>query len=367
MRKPPRRSAPSSSSKRAQRARAEQLAVALVEAAEHGHPEPIAREPERRSRLERLLEQRGDVALAHPDVDAVDQRHELLRSRHDRDLDRARHDLAQPRIALEPRDVRLLLAHDLDPVDQLGHGPLLDGLLAERRQDVRDVVHEGRVRPDDEHAPQPLAMRVEEPGRAVQPDGRLAGAGTALHDERAFGLGRDQPVLVRLDRGDDVAHPHVAAAVELLEQEVGDARALDRAAVQRLVGDVGQAPALGAEAAPLADAVRLLRRRRVEGPRGGRLPVDDQRLVLVVVHPAAADVERPRRPVDREPPEDEPALGVLEGAHAPLRPRLHVQRGPLGGHRLLGTRDRRPHALELVVGVVDVGLLGCELGVRHGR
>jgi hypothetical protein len=91
----------------------------------------------------------------------------------------------------------------------------------------------------------------------MEADGRLPGARPALHDERAFGLGRDQPVLVGLDRGDDVAHPYVATALELLEQEVGDACALDRAAVERLVGDVGEAPALGAEAASLLDAVRL--------------------------------------------------------------------------------------------------------------
>ena len=91
----------------------------------------------------------------------------------------------------------------------------------------------------------------------MQADGRLAGTRAALHDERALGLGRDQPVLVGLDGGDDVAHPHVAPAIELLEQEVGDARALDRAAVERLVGDVREPASLGAEAAPLLDAVRL--------------------------------------------------------------------------------------------------------------
>ena len=101
VRKPPRRSAPLELVEAAQRARAEQLAVALVEAAEHGHPEPLAREPERIARLQRLLEQRRDVPLAHAHVDAVDERDELLRRRHDRDLDRARDDLAQPRIALE--------------------------------------------------------------------------------------------------------------------------------------------------------------------------------------------------------------------------------------------------------------------------
>ena len=264
----------------AERPRPEQLAVTLVEAAEDGHPEAVARETERRAGLERLLEQLRDVPLPHAHVDAVDERDQLLRRRHDRDLDRARHDLAQPRVALQPRDVGLLLARDFDPVHELGDRTLLDRLLAERRQDVRDVVHEGRVRADDEHAAQPLAVRVEEPRGAVQADRRLAGARPALHDERALGLGRDQPVLVGLDRGDDVAHAHVAAAFELLEQEVRDARALDRAPVERLVGDVGETPALGAEAASLLDAVRRLRRRRVERPRRGRLPVHDERLVL---------------------------------------------------------------------------------------
>src|SRR5579884_1167361 len=99
----------------------------------------------------------------------------------------------------------------------------------------------------------------------------------------------------------------------------------------------------------------------------GRLPVDDERLVLVVVHPAAADVERPRRAVEREASEDEPPLGILEGAHPPFGPCLHRERGILGRHRVLGARQRRPHAIELLVGAVDVGLLGTKLGVGHGR
>ena len=281
MRKPPWRRPRSSSSKLRNRLRPEQLAVPLVEAAEHGHPEPLAREADRVAGLERLLEQLGDVPLAHADVLALDAHHELLRRRHDRELDRARDDLAQPRVALEPRDVRLLLALDRDAVDELGHGALLDRLLAERRQHLRDVLHERRVRADDEDAPQPLAVRVQEPRRAMETDRRLAGARAALDDERAVGLGGDEAVLVGLDRRDDVAHPRVAAAVELLEEEVGDGGALDRAAVERLVGDVEELPPLRAEAAPLRDAVRILRRRGVERPRRRRLPVDDERLLLV--------------------------------------------------------------------------------------
>ena len=200
----------------------------------------------------------------------------------------------------------------------------------------------------------------------MEPDRRLARAGAALHDERTLGLGRDQPVLVGLDRGDDVAHPHVATALELLEQEVGDARALDRAAVERLVGDVGEAPALGAEAPPLLDAVRLLRRRCVERPRRRCLPVDDQRLVLVVVHPASADVEWARRSVEREPPEDEArarrprTCACRRFAHASMFSAAHSV-----AIASCVRATRRPHAVELVVGVVDVCLLGCELRVRH--
>ena len=88
--------------------------------------------------------------------------------------------------------------------------------------------------------------------------------------------------------------------------------------------------------------------------------------MFVVVYPAATDVERPRRPVERQPAEDETALGILERPHPPLRPSLHVERCPLRRHRLLRASDRRAHPVELVVGVVDVGLLGFQFRVRHG-
>src|SRR5262249_55415572 len=52
----------------ADRAGPEQLAVPLVEAAKHRHPEPLARKPNRVARLQRLLEQLGDVPLAHAHV-----------------------------------------------------------------------------------------------------------------------------------------------------------------------------------------------------------------------------------------------------------------------------------------------------------
>ncbi len=293
--------------------------------------------------------------------------HELLRRGLHRQLDRTMHDVDEPRVGLQPRDVQHVLASDLDAVEQLRDCALLHRVLAKRGQNMRDVIHERRVRADDEHPAQLLAMRVEEPRRAVQADGGLAGSGAALDDERSVWLGGDQPVLVGLDRRDDVAHLPVTPPLQLLEEEVGDGRALDAGAVERLVGDVDDLPSVGAVAAPLRDALRVGRRGGVERPRRGRLPVDDENLVAVVVHPAAADVERPRRPVERQPAEAEPALGVLERPRTPLRPGLHRERRPLGRHRVLRLAERLAHLVEALVGAVDVGLLRCEFRVSHGR
>jgi hypothetical protein len=79
----------------------------------------------------------------------------------------------------------------------------------------------------------------------VQAHRRLAGSGPALDDQDAVRLACDQPVLVGLDRRDDVAHVLVAAALELLEQDVGDAvDDVSGGAVERLVVEVAEAAAL---------------------------------------------------------------------------------------------------------------------------
>ena len=78
----------------------------------------------------------------------------------------------------------------------------------------------------------------------MQADRGLARARPALDHERRLGVARDQVVLVGLDRGDDVAHAGVAAAVELLEQEVVDGARVRERAVERLVADPGQRAAL---------------------------------------------------------------------------------------------------------------------------
>jgi hypothetical protein len=111
--------------------------------------------------------------------------------------------------------------------------------------------------------------------------------------------------------------------------------------------------------------VRVLRRRRVERPRRRRLPVDDDLLAVVVVHPAAADVERALDRLEVEPPEHEPALGVLEGGEPLRRPRVERRLRDLAVCRVGGAPDHLAHALEARVRVVDVRLLGGQIGVAH--
>jgi hypothetical protein len=226
-----------------------------------------------------------------------------------------------------------------------------------------------RVRPDDEHAAaaELVPVAVEQPRGAMEADGGLTRPRPALDDQGAVRVGRDQPVLVRLDRGDDVAHAPLACALELLEQEVRDGGALEQRPVERLVAEVEDAPAVRAKAAAEGDALRVDGRRRVERPGRRRLPVDHEDLVPVVVDPAPTDVERPRGPVDVEAAEDEAAVGILEGPQPAARPGLERERGDLAVGEPRGSGDRLPHPLELHVGAVDVGLLGGELRMRHGR
>ena len=150
--------------------------------------------------------------------------------------------------------------------------------------------------------------------------------------------------------------------LQLFEQEVADAGAVERRAVEGLVGDVEQLASLGAKAAAERDALRILRRRRVERPRGRRLPVDDDLVALVVVHPAAADVQRPLDRLEVEPAEEEAAFGVLEGGEPFHRPGVECRLRDLAVGGVGGAHDDVAHPLEARVGVVDVRLLRFQLG-----
>ena len=92
-----------------------------------------------------------------------------------------------PRVALQLGDLVGVARFDLDLGHETRDRRQRDAGLAERREDLLDVAQEERVRSDDEHALalEGEAVRVEEVRGAVQRDGGLAGARTALDEQEA--------------------------------------------------------------------------------------------------------------------------------------------------------------------------------------
>lgn len=64
-------------------------------------------------------------------------------------------------------------------------------------------------------------------------------------------------------------------------------------------------------------------------------------------------------------PEAQPTLGFFERAQSPRCPRLHRRLRDLAVDVVGGAGDSRPHAFQVVVRLVDVGLFRFELGVAH--
>ena len=83
------------------------------------------------------------------------------------------------------------------------------------------------------------------------------------------------------------------------------------------------------------------------------------------MHPAPADVERAAHRLDVEAAEAEAELGVLVGAQALRRPGVHRGLRDLAVDPVAGARDDLAHALEVLVGPVDVALLRLQLRVAH--
>ena len=206
------------------------------------------------------------------------------------------------------------------PVDRA----LVDALLAERGQHLGDVGDEHAVRPHDEHAlARELGVGVEQPRGAVQADRGLAGAGAALHDERAVGRQADQLVLLRRDRRDDLAHLADALARDVVDDRLGEVLL---PGLELLVDEPEHGAILDVEPAPAADAARVGRRGGVERLGGRRPPVDRQQAVALVGDRVPPDVERPvSRPVD--PPEvQRPARAGVRAEALEPHPLEHLLR-----------------------------------------
>ncbi len=139
-------------------------------------------------------------------------------------------------------------------------------------------------------------MGVEQVRRAVQRRDRLAGARAALHHQDTLQGGADDPVLFGLDGGHDVAHPAGAAGGDAGDQHGLAGQALpvrlgQPVQVEDLVVDSGDGAVPGVDVAAPDQPGRVLGGGGVEGVGGGRAPVDEPRLVLVVSQADPADVQ----------------------------------------------------------------------------
>ena len=159
------------------------------------------------------------------------------------------------------------------------------------------------MRADEEHAAAPVPeprIGVEEVGRAVQRDDRLAGAGTTVDDQCPTRPGSDDGVLVGLDGAQHVAHPGRTAPAEGGDEGrlVVERRGVGQSLLgERLVPVVDDPAADPAVAAPAHQALRVRVRGGEERLGGRRAPVDEQPAAVGVGEPEPTDVRRPSSPV----------------------------------------------------------------------
>ena len=212
----------------------------------------------------------------------------------------------------------------------------------------------------------------------MEGDHGLAGAGPALDHEDAGQLGTDDLVLLGLDRGHDVAQPTGAGRLERGHQgvaagDLGPGADEGLGVAEDLVLDAQQGPAPDREVPAAGEAHRVATGGPVEGLGHGRPPVDDHRVLVLVGHGDATDVEIVTAVllVTVDPPEDERGVSQVEAPQAVGDAVVHdlpLPAGLLGAtpSDLDGVRQpggRRAAGLEALVGALDVGLFGVEVGV----
>ncbi len=329
-----------------------------------------------------------DVALEplHRDPVAPPGERDLHRVRRLGDLppQRPAQDLRHADVALEHGHLGAVLGPDRHPRGEPGHGRLVDVDLPQGGQHLLDVAEERTVGAHDEDAGpgQSAAVRVEQVGRAVQPDGGLPGTRRALHADRLVEWGPHDVVLVGLDGGDDVAHRAAAGALDLLPQELPRlVRGPRGIPGQGLVLVPGQLAAGEAESTPTEQPLRSGGAGLVERPAHGGPPVDDHGVARVVADVPAADVEDLPRAAGGQgvgAAEEGRYAGIGGQRAQPLGPRGAEPLGRPGVHPCVGDRSRGgPHPDQAVGRPRQVGSFGGEhgigvcglfsAGVRHGR
>jgi hypothetical protein len=210
----------------------------------------------------------------------------------------------------------------------------------------------------------------------VQGDDGLPGARPALDDENSARVLADDAVLVRLDGGDDVAHPPGPAAAQRRQQGglAGQVRLIhapliEHSQVEHVVVQAHYLPARGVQVTAAGHAVPLLRGGAVERLRGAGAPVDQQLVVILAAQADPADVEPvallevqaaeaqvPLRGVQLRAPVD-----VLLCEHLALRPPLVVLRRRAEAHLGEPPGSAGPQRVQPLVQHRDVRLLLCQL------
>ncbi len=121
-----------------------------------------------------------------------------------------------------------------DAWEQVTHGGKHHAGLAEFRKNAGDVVQEGGVRADDEHASgsQLFAMGVEQIRHSMERHCGLSCAGSALNYEDAAGIVADDLILFALDGLHDGFHVARTCSLECLVERgfTGNACAFRRRA-----------------------------------------------------------------------------------------------------------------------------------------
>ena len=238
---------------------------------------------------ERALADRPEARPAELGADASDREADRFGEGRQCRCEQPPADLHHPRVALDVGDLRTVPTLDADAcrAERLERS-LDDAVLAERRQDASRVVGERSGRADDEHPAVlvALAVAVEEEGDPVERDHGLARSRSAGDDERAGRRRSDDPVLIGLDRRDDVAHAFAVRSLQRSEERPLARRRFEPellrgARIDELVHDVDDARAVREDGAASRDAFRLRGRRAVERRSGRRAPVDEQHVVVI--------------------------------------------------------------------------------------
>jgi hypothetical protein len=209
----------------------------------------------------------------------------------------------------------------------------------------------------------------------VQGHGRLAGARTALHHQGSLQVGPDDRVLLRLDRGDDVAHPAGPPSAEgrqqssFSTQRPGGVRRVEPVQVEHLVLDSGDGATGRHQVPALHHPLGVRCGRPVERARRGSAPVGQQRRLLRVGQPDPSDVAT-LAVVQVEPAEGQAVLDGLQlrepvlvqgGESVPLAAVLRGAGRAGPSHRGQTVPGLGPLLVQSGVELVDHALLAGEL------